>query len=313
MSHSIRLDFPGAVHHVFNRGARRRPVFLCDQDRQSFVALIEGLPQRFGVRVLAWCLMGNHVHLVLLSVRGNLAAAMQHLFSSYVPQFNERHGLDGPLFRGRYQNRVVLDDAYLAQLALYVHLNPCEGGVVRSPDDYRWSSHRAFAGLEPMPSWLEPGLLLDAIGGVDGYRAEVEQVLLGEIDLDLRLAETQGQRLPHTALVQPPEGTLLDTAAALAQVAAVCGCAVDDLLQSTRGPLGNAGRKVAAWWLLESSGLRRTELSEVLQLSPSGISTAAARVRRAKAGDVARIRAELVRRHGAGLREGPSADIVDPS
>src|SRR6187549_3997603 len=113
MPRTPRLDYPGATHHVFNRGACRAAIFLDDDDREAFLAIVAQLPDRFGVRILAYALMTNHYHLVVVSSLGNLSLAMRHLFGTYSQRFNGRHGRDGSPFRGRFANRVIETEDYL--------------------------------------------------------------------------------------------------------------------------------------------------------------------------------------------------------
>ena len=124
MSRPPRLDYPGARHHVMNRGARREAIFLDQQTCVRFLALLGTLPGRFGVRVHGYALMPNHFHLMLESTRGNLSRAMQYLSGEFVRRANARRSWDGPIFKGRFRNRVVETDAYWRDLLCYLHLNP---------------------------------------------------------------------------------------------------------------------------------------------------------------------------------------------
>ena len=107
-----RLDFPGARHHVMNRGARREPIFLDDDDRRAMLDLLADLPERFGVRVHGYALMPNHYHRMLESVWGELSRAMRHVGGEFAQRLNRRYRWDGPVYKGRYRNRMVGTDAY---------------------------------------------------------------------------------------------------------------------------------------------------------------------------------------------------------
>ena len=100
MARPLRIDFPGAFHHVTNRGARRQDIFYCPQDRLEFLRLIAKAHQRFGVLVHSFCLMTNHIHLIIETPEGGLSQALHLIESTYVQGFNRRHGLDGPLTEG---------------------------------------------------------------------------------------------------------------------------------------------------------------------------------------------------------------------
>ena len=124
VARTLRVDAPGTFHHVYNRGARKRFVFLDDHDRRRFLYLLGQAVDRTGARVHAYCLMGNHFHLLVESPNGDLSALMQHFTSRYVHYFNRRHGFDGPLFKDRFRNKVIGDDQYLLAAIRYIHQNP---------------------------------------------------------------------------------------------------------------------------------------------------------------------------------------------
>jgi putative transposase len=145
MARKLRLEYPGAVYHVMNRGDRREPIFQDDQDRQRFIATLGEACGKTGWQVQALCLMGNHFHLVVETPRGNLVAGMKWLLGVYTARFNRRHKLFGHLFSGRYKALVVdgSGNGYLKTVCDYVHLNPVRAKLLRpeqSLGEYRWSS-----------------------------------------------------------------------------------------------------------------------------------------------------------------------------
>ncbi len=194
MARKPRFDYPGAVHHVMNRGADHQLTFRNDDDRRLFVRILVKAAARFEFEILAWCLMPNHYHLVIRSVRGNMSAAMQFIGRSYTQQFNHHHGRDGALFRGRFHSVLVDSERYLQHLSSYVHNNPVKAGLVSSENilDYRWSSLRAYAGKDLQPAWLETSSTLAFFED----RVEfLRFVQTGEIDS----AVAGLYRLPHSA------------------------------------------------------------------------------------------------------------------
>jgi REP element-mobilizing transposase RayT len=144
MARPLRIQYPGAVYHVMNRGGSRQRVFLDEQDYQGFLKTIGEVHDRWAVDVFAYCIMGNHYHVCLRTPEGNLSRVMQHLDGLYTQRFNRLHRRDGALFRGRYKAIVVDKDNYLAQVVRYIHLNPVEAGLVGEPETYMWSSHRFY-------------------------------------------------------------------------------------------------------------------------------------------------------------------------
>ena len=128
MARPLRIEYPGAWYHAMNRGASGRAIFQSDRDRHAFLALFGDIAATFGVEVHAYCLMGNHYHLLLRTPRGNLSRALRHLNGVYTQRYNRTHGTDGPLFRGRFKAVLVDADTYLAALSRYIHLNPVTAG-----------------------------------------------------------------------------------------------------------------------------------------------------------------------------------------
>jgi putative transposase len=151
MSRPLRIEFPGACYHVTSRGDRRELIYANEQDRAAFLSVLQEGLQRFEASLLAYCLMGNHYHLVLLTAQANLSRLMRHLNGVYTQDFNRRHGLVGHLFQGRFKAVLVDSDAYLMTLCRYVECNPVRAGLVPQAGDWAWSSYRAHAGLaEPL-------------------------------------------------------------------------------------------------------------------------------------------------------------------
>jgi REP element-mobilizing transposase RayT len=155
MSRPLRIEFPGAVYHVTSRGDRREPIYRDDDDRLAQLDVIAHAMDRFDAQVLAYCQMGNHYHLVLHTRQANLSRLMRHVNGVYTQAFNRRHDLVGHLLQGRFKAILVDRDAYLLALCRYVERNPVAAGLVRTPQDWPWSSCRAHLGLEGTPPWLD--------------------------------------------------------------------------------------------------------------------------------------------------------------
>lgn len=154
MARPLRLEFPGAVYHVTNRGDRRELIFLDDEDRAAFLKLLGREVQQQGWRLFAYCLMDNHYHLLVETPEPNLGRGMRRLNGVYTQTFNRRHGLVGHLFQGRYKAIVVDRDGYLLELCRYVVLNPVRAGMVEAAEQWAWSSYRETVGNMPPPAWL---------------------------------------------------------------------------------------------------------------------------------------------------------------
>ncbi|MBT8136082.1 MAG: transposase [Gammaproteobacteria bacterium] len=174
MARPLRIEYPGAWYHVMNRGAGRCQVFPDDYLRQQFLDLLSDLHDRYRVCCHAYCLMGNHYHLLVQTRLANLGRAMQHLDSVYAQRHNRHLRTDGPLFRGRYKAQLIEQDSYLLCVSRYVHRNPLAAGLCDRLVDYPWSSYRCFAGLRPVPGWLHLRHTIAPFQSAGGYCAFVE-------------------------------------------------------------------------------------------------------------------------------------------
>ena len=155
MSRPLRIEFPGAVHHVTAPGDRREPIYRDEADRTAQLHVIAQAMERFDSQVLAYCQRGNHFHLVLHTRQGKLSRLMRHINGVHTQQFNRRHGQAGHLFQGRFKAILVDRDAYLMALCRYVERNPVAAGLVATADEWAWSSDRAHVCKAPTPSWLD--------------------------------------------------------------------------------------------------------------------------------------------------------------
>jgi putative transposase len=149
-----RLEFPGALYHVTARGNERRAIFRDDHDRRHYLDRLASYRARFDFRLLAFCLMTNHLHLAIRTGSVRLSRIMACLHSTYAEWFNRRHERVGHLFQGRDNASLVQEDRYLLALLRYIHLNPVVAHIVAKPADYRWSSDRMLR-RGRAPDWFD--------------------------------------------------------------------------------------------------------------------------------------------------------------
>jgi putative transposase len=178
MPRKSRNEEAGAVHHVYARGVAKRDIFRDGLDREYYLALLAWVVARQGWLLLAYCLMDNHMHLLVETPEPNLGRGMQRLHGDYAQAFNERHGLSGHLFQGRFESKRMTSDPHLLVAARYVVRNPVEAGLCHEPGDWGWSSHRAVVS-GTAPEWLATDRLFEYFAvfggpGIDRYVAFVE-------------------------------------------------------------------------------------------------------------------------------------------
>lgn len=160
MARALRLEFPGALYHVTSRGNAGADIFADDADRRFFLGLLARVVGRFAWLCHAFCLMGNHYHLLLETPRPNLSRGMRSLNSVYAQAFNRRWRRRGHVFQGRFHAVLVEKERHLLELARYVVLNPVRARLVPAAEAWPWSSYRAAVGTALCPPWLTLDWLL---------------------------------------------------------------------------------------------------------------------------------------------------------
>jgi len=143
MPRKLRIQYPGAVYHVMNRGDRREDIFADDKDREKFLETLVQTCQKTRWQVHGYCLMSNHFHLVVETPQRNLVAGMKWFLGTYTGRFNRRHKEFGHLFSGRYKALIVdaSGNGYLKSVCDYVHLNPVRANLLATRQSLKGVSH----------------------------------------------------------------------------------------------------------------------------------------------------------------------------
>ena len=163
MARKPRIHYPGAFYHVILRGNAGHDIFFDDGDRYRFYLLMQEGTERYRHCIHAFCLMSNHVHMLVQVADIPLSRIIQNVSFRYTRWSNWRQGKSGHLFQGRYKAVLVDADEYLLELVRYLHLNPVRAGITADPLEFPWSSHRAYCGKENIP-WLSTDLTQSAFG-----------------------------------------------------------------------------------------------------------------------------------------------------
>ena len=149
MARKARAEVEGGLYHVITRGNNRRQIFNSPADYEKFLSLLAVQKAKLSFFLYAYCLMTNHVHLLLERQASAVGRIMHRLLTGYAQYYNRRHRRVGHLLQGRHKAILCQSERYLSELVRYIHLNPVRAGIVTRPEGYKYSSHRAYLGLEP--------------------------------------------------------------------------------------------------------------------------------------------------------------------
>jgi REP element-mobilizing transposase RayT len=268
-----------------SRGARREVVFRDARHCDLFLRILADLPGRFAVRVHGYALMPNHFHLMLESEQGHLSRAMAYLLSRFTVESNRLHAWDGPVFRGRFHSRPVHTDQHWTHLLAYVHLNPSRDRLEMRAGQYRWTSHRYYAGDALAPEWLTTCELLEMLEPLGGYAEYLKGVRakrseepdgFGAVVFDRR--RSADVDVPKPKKTRRP--SVVSVAAVLKRVTDAAGCSRAELGLVQRGRHGNPARIAAAHALVHDAKLGHREVAKLLGMSPTDVSRALLKVRK---------------------------------
>jgi len=191
----MRVQYPGAIYHVMDRGDRQEDIFVDDVDRQDFIKTLAEACKKTDWQIHAYCLMRNHFHLVVETPNANLVDGMRWFLSAYTIRLNHRQKLFGHVFSGRYKALIVegSGSGYLKTACDYVHLNPARAKLLSLEDRlvaYPWSSLIWYlAAPEHRPAWIrvdrlfgEHGIQQDTPAGRQEFERHMEARRLEEVD-----------------------------------------------------------------------------------------------------------------------------------
>ncbi len=163
MARAKRCHIDGGFYHVMARGNYGQDIFFSDSDRLHMSFLLQDGVEKYGHRIHAFCLMGNHIHLLIQVGKIPLSEIMQNVAFRYSQKINYKYQRNGRLFQGRYK-AILLDEAsYFKRLMRYIHMNPVRANITSSPESYIWSSHNAYLGKNKI-KWLTTDYGLSQFG-----------------------------------------------------------------------------------------------------------------------------------------------------
>ena len=297
MARRPRVFAAGVLYHVIARGNQRQKTFTSDNDYQAYIERLARYRKKYDYKLHAYCLMPNHVHLLLESSEHPLAKLMQGLQQSYSQYFNLKHRKTGHVFEGRYKAILCQKDEYLLQLIRYIHLNPVRAGMVGSPERYRYSGEHAYL-QGKATEMIDPAPVLSMLGGKQAYRRFVRDGLseghkeeyYAVLDQRFLGAKGFGERLlknePRLSGKRPARRSIETVARELAKELKI---AVHALRSPDRAWMISKARTIAAYVLVRRLGYRLTDVAAYFRRDMATLATLLARLSdRLQADDAAR-------------------------
>lgn len=195
MPRSARKQSDWGMYHAMLRGINRQRIFEDDDDRRLFLRILEETKEKTGFRLFAWCLMPNHVHLLLQEGEEPIGQIFRRIGTKYVYWYNRRHGRTGHLFQDRFRSETVEDDAGFITVIRYIHLNPVKARLADAPEEYPWCSYREY--FDPK-SLTDPSMVLGMMDREAFYRFHTE----GASDRCMDMDEQDKTRLPDEKVLE---------------------------------------------------------------------------------------------------------------
>jgi len=252
------------------------------------IFLQEGV-EKYGHRIHAFCLMDNHVHLAIQVGEKPLSRIMQHLCFRYTQWINSKQKSVGHLFQGRYKAIVVDAETYLAELIRYIHLNPVRAKIVKAPEDYLWSGHRAYMGDERMP-WLTTDWMLSQFSQKENTAIEKYDDFIKEGKSESRRQEfhsgtSEGRILGDDTFIEKAlknaeqfEGASVTIDEVIGKVVKLYGLTEEEIVTGGKQRYLSEARGLIAYLVREISGLSLTDLGKRLKRDPCSLSQAADKI-----------------------------------
>jgi REP element-mobilizing transposase RayT len=132
------------TYHIILRGNEKKDIFLNSRDKERFLEILDTTKRKYNFLIYAYCLMDNHLHLIIYDNGNDISLIMKSLNVSYAMYYNKKYKRVGHLFQDRYKSEIVDNDSYLLELSKYIHNNPVKAGIVKDAIDYKWSSFRQY-------------------------------------------------------------------------------------------------------------------------------------------------------------------------
>lgn len=206
MGREPRIEVPGSSYHLGSRGNRRCRIYTDDQERKMFLSMFGRIAKRYGWSLGTYVLMTNHYHLLMM-IEGSLSDGMRELNGGFASYTNAKNELEGHLFKNRFWYEPIEDEAHYLETARYIVLNPVRAGLCASPEEWRWSSYGACAGLEFAPPFLKADELLRCFGSTPEAAREAYRGFVSEGISEARARDTSACQTPSRMCPVSRRGT----------------------------------------------------------------------------------------------------------
>ncbi len=200
MPRTARVKSRTGIYHIMVRGINRQDIFHDDEDRKRYLDTLKRIAVESIADILGYCIMSNHIHLVIKEGEAGVSLLMKRLGASYAYWYNLKYQRTGHVFQDRFKSENVEDDSYLLTVVRYVHLNPVKAQIVSNPEEYKWSSCRAYYGYpEYLPGLTQISLVLGIFANYEKQGIENMRMFEAEDNEDRCLEDDKHKRLNEDA------------------------------------------------------------------------------------------------------------------
>ncbi|MFH1664781.1 MAG: transposase [Candidatus Omnitrophota bacterium] len=288
MARPYRLEAENTLYHLTSRGDDRKKIYISEFDHEKFLEYVLRAKKRFKFHLYAYVLMSNHYHLLIETLQANLSKIMHFINGSYTTYYNIKRKKAGHLFQGRYKSIIVDKDSYFLELTKYIHLNPVKAGIVKLPEEYKWSSYNGYIGKIKDKYIDKEAIEKITYSGLKRYKdfvmASIDEkiepfknvyggILLGPpAFIKEKLGQMKERVSGEDVSYQNALRGYVDKEEILELIKQEYGNDIEDL--KIRKRKENV-RKIAIYLLREMSGLTNREIGEIFGMKYSAVSKAA--------------------------------------
>ena len=199
MPRQARSKSKTGIYHIMLRGINRQTIFEDDKDFIKFIEILERSKEKSEFKLYGYCLMGNHVHLLLGEGKESLSIAIQRICSSFVYWYNSRYDRYGHLFQERFKSEAVESDLYFMTVLRYIHQNPIKAGITNSVTGYRWSSYHEYIGKEHI---IDTDFILELFAAEKNTAKKLFEIFMNEDNEDICLDYEEKHRISDEEIIK---------------------------------------------------------------------------------------------------------------